>query len=110
MKQRKEPWESYLGGRKIPGRPNSDYYPAKRQSVGEEIPTPHQITKSNSLADIEHKAEKIAFRAQENTVGMLKRKTYSSFLVKDPREKTNLIRLQTAILNSVLFYASLQGC
>lgn len=41
---------------------------------------------------------------------MLKRKTYSSFLVKDPREKSNLIRVQTAVLNSVLFYASLRGC
>lgn len=107
MRRRKETWESYLRGRKIPGRFNLDYCPAKRQSFSGEIPTPHQITKPNSLG---HKAEKIAFRAQENTVGMLKRKTYSSFLVRDPREKSSLIRLQTAVLNSVFFYASLQGC
>lgn len=92
MKQKKEIWESYLGGqkkKKIPCSSNSDYCPAKRQSFGRKFLLLPKSQNQTSIADVEHKAERIALKAQESIVAMLKRRTYSSFLVKDPRGKSN---------------------
>lgn len=73
-------------------------------------PTPTRSHRVTFLADVTHKAEKIVFRAQEKQMATLKRRTYSSFLVKDPGGKPNPTGPQPAIPNSVLFYTFLQGC
>ena len=69
LRRRENPWQVKF--RHCSG----EIHRIQLQSSGGKSLLPTQSHHLTSLADAEHKAEKIVFRAQENAVGMLKSKT-----------------------------------